>query len=122
MLKMVNEQVRVLGKLLRPMRNTGVYFSDPIPCDGAARLPGHAIDKVSSDAPLMIGEFQSPDGSDYAMLVNLELRRSTKVTIKTLKPAARISQVSSSDGLDQQLPPEGALWLTAGQGVLLHLH
>jgi hypothetical protein len=122
LLKMVNDQVKTLGKVLRPRKSTGVYFTAPLPYDGAPGLPGRYIESISADAPLMIGEFDGGDGSSFAMVVNLELRHSAKLLIRPRKPGGILRQLSSMDTIEQQLPPEGALWLTAGQGVLLHIH
>ncbi len=80
-LKMVNDQVKTLGPVMRPLTSTGVYFTAPSFAPSLPKLPGRWIGKATSAAPLMIGEFAGAADQRYAMIVNLSLRDSAHVTL-----------------------------------------
>lgn len=118
-LKMVNDQVKTLGPILRTLHSTGVYYNQP-PTSGLTALPGELIESISAATPIMLGEFCDDSGHRWAVLVNLSLRESAKVTIKW---TAKIKGASLVSPVDASLDPlkDDTLWLTAGQGVLLKL-
>lgn len=120
-LRMVNEQVRILGPMLRKLVNNGVYFTQPQPAAGLPQLPGAAVQSITADSPLMVGEFAAPQGEKYAMAVNLSLAKSTRMVINPKPPLKLVRHYSPVNADLRPLPPDGALWLTAGQGVLLKL-
>jgi hypothetical protein len=120
-LRMVNEQLRVFGPLMRPLQSTGMYFTAP-PDAALAPLPGELIESVSSATPVMVGEFaHKADGSRYAMLVNLGLDRSSEIRITLRAPYAAAHQISPVDRSLIPVAMDDSFWLTAGQGVLLKL-
>jgi hypothetical protein len=119
--RMTNEQVKVLGRFMRPLTSTGVYFTTPAPFDNAPALPGKLIDAVHSATPVMIGEFSGPADETYAMVVNLSLERSSRVTITPAAGRAIAGQISPVDAGLSPIEKDGSLWLTAGQGALLKL-
>jgi hypothetical protein len=139
-LKMVNQQVGILGRRLARLRSTGVYFTAP-PAPGLATLPGKFVQSVQSATPMMIGEFtdSAGEGARYAMVVNLSLTQSARfaITLAGAAPAAstaptrptklaapdesRLRCVSPADGSSIAMEPGNAWWLTAGQGVLIEL-
>ena len=55
------------------------------------------------------------------MMVNLNLERSSRFTLKTGKAYQKISTASPADGSFAPLPDshENSIWLPAGQGALL---
>ena len=118
-LKMVNDQVKVLGPLLRPLKSTGAYFTHPQPAAALPTLPGSWVQAVDCPAPLMIGEFVGPRDQQYAMVVNLSLTDSAQFKFTPRIADAPVQQISPVDG--SLLPPEAgnAFTLAAGQGVLL---
>lgn len=118
-LKMVNDQVKVLGPVLRPLKSTGVYFTGPQPAPALPALPGGWVDAVECPAPLMIGEFAGPHDERYAMIVNLSLRDSAWFKLTCRDPRADVRQISPADGSPLPSEPDNAVWLTAGQGALL---
>jgi hypothetical protein len=67
----------------------------------------------------MVGEFGGGQGERYAMVVNLNLTRAAKVTVKTQSKSVR--RVSPVDGSLMPVADDGSLWLRAGQGTLLKL-
>lgn len=119
-LRMVNEQVKALGPIVRRLRSTGVYFTEPVPTGGLPKLPGKLVESVVGSGPVMIGEFTGHDDSRWAMLVNLNLRESVhlKITWAGMVHGGRC--VSPVDGSVAALVGS-SIWLTAGQGVLVRL-
>lgn len=120
-LREVNRQVGILGPTMNRLRPTGVFFSAPLPVPGLPPLPGRVIASVESEVPLMVGEFTGSDGADFAMVVNLSLKRSAKFRIKTAAAAKGIDIVSAEDGRLVPMDNEAGAWLVAGQGLLLRL-
>ncbi|MGI8907193.1 MAG: hypothetical protein ACR2IE_11960 [Candidatus Sumerlaeaceae bacterium] len=120
-LKMVNEQLQVIGSHMRKLKNTGVYFTSPAPVADLPLLPGQLVESAQCEAPLMIGEFDGPDASKYIMVVNLSLEQSAKFQVTLMQQDAWPQQVSPADGSLVPLEQEVSLWLTAGQGALIKL-
>jgi len=128
-LREVNRQVKLLGPMMNRLNSTGVYFTDPAPADGLPKLPGKAIAQVKSRAsikgfsdatpPIMIGEFESEDGANYVMLVNLSLEKSTNIILHTSKEYAKKEVVSAADGTHSPLDETNGYWLLPGAGVLI---
>ena len=120
-LKMVNEQLRVIGPIMRRLKSTGVYFTQP--ADPSLKtLPGEIIAALRSVTPIMVGEFaHREDGSRYVMLVNCGLAQTTEISIAQHAPGYTLSQVSPVDGSLIPVNLGDLLWLAAGQGVLLKL-
>ena len=118
-LRMVNEQVKVLGPIMNQLTSTGVFFTSPAPAKNLPALPGRLIESIVADSPVMVAEFSSRNGVDYVMLVNLNLASSSKLTIKPHQPSAKMESISPVDASASPLANDNAIWLTAGQGVLL---
>ena len=118
-LKMVNDQVKVLGPLLRPLKSTGVYFTPPQPAPALPKLPGAWVQTIDCPTPLMIGEFVAPKGERYAMVVNLSLTDSAQFKLTPRNANAPVQQISPVDGALLSPEPGNAFSLVAGQGVLL---
>jgi len=118
-LKMVNEQLKVIGPMMMNLESTGVYFTEPVSVDCMPTLPGDVVDSATADQPLMIGEFKDPDGGSWAMIVNLSLDRSTKFSFSSSVGGESTRHYSPVDGSALKLEAENSLWLTAGQGVLI---
>jgi hypothetical protein len=118
-LRMTNEQLKVVGPVMRRLRSTGVYYTSPAD-ESLAALPGEVVENVTSSTPLMVGEFaHRSEGGRYALLVNVALDRSTEVRVKPRAERANVSQLSPVDGSFAPLLSEESFWLTPGQGVLL---
>jgi hypothetical protein len=118
---MVNDQIKVVGPIMEPLKSLGVYFTMPQPAPSLPGLPGKWMIGASCDVPLMIGEFSGSADEKYAMVVNLSLRDSARFALKLSAPAAEVQQVSPADGSLLPLEAGNAAWLAAGQGVLLKL-
>ena len=130
-LKEVNRQVKVLGPIMNRLRSTGVFYTQPAPADGLPALPGRLVDSIESrtsikgfsDAkpPMMIGEFESKNGSAYVMVVNLSLEKSANFLLKTRKQDTKKQVISAVDGEAQPFDETNGQWLIPGQGVLIEL-
>jgi hypothetical protein len=120
-LKMVNDQVKVLGPIMQPLKSTGVYFSSPTVVKSLPTLPGEVVDDVSSASPLMVGEFSGVANDRYVMVVNLSLERSTLCKLKPHRADAKLSAFSPVDGSLSAIADDLSLWLTSGQGVLIKI-
>lgn len=120
-LRMVNDQLRVIGPIMAELRNTGVYVGGPGAPAGITKLPGEVVQNVDAAGPVMVGEFAGADGGRWAMVVNLSLERAAKVGMKWRGEAKGVRQVSPVDGSLLPLDAGDNVWLPAGQGVLLNL-
>jgi hypothetical protein len=118
-MRMVNDQVRVLGPTMRRLKSTGVFFTGSVPGISGSALPGRWVKEAGAEGPLMVGEFEG-EGGRYAMVVNLSLERSVRAVVKSAA-AGEILQVSPVDGTTMPIDDNEAVWLAAGQGVLLKL-
>jgi hypothetical protein len=118
-LKTVNDQVAALKPILVGLRSRGVYFSTPAPAASLPRLPGKLFTSVKATTRVMVGELGDRKGGSYAMVVNLDLTRSAKVTLTARSGTVR--RVSPVDRSLEPLGKGGTLWLPAGQGALLKL-
>jgi hypothetical protein len=118
---MVNSQTAVIGRMIRPLKSIGVYFTAPAPAAGLPSLPGRWINAIACGAPLMVAEFIGPAGEKYAIVVNLSLRDSAKLTITPRGSGDGLQIASPVDGSFASISSDHSLWLTAGQGALLKL-
>ena len=118
--RMVNEQVKVLGPTLKPLKSEGVYFTTA-PAPSLPVLPGKMIQAIESSpaAPAMVGEFSGAGDAKFAMVVNLSLERTARFTIRRTSPGA-MKSISPVDG-SKAAVEDDSIWLPAGQGVLLEL-
>lgn len=117
-LRMVNEQVKVVGKAMRGLKSTGLYFTAPAPAESLPKLPGRLVRDVESSAPLMLGEFSGAGDSNYVMAVNLSLEQTNGLVLKMQDQAGDLEQLSPADGTWQSVTAN-AVCLPAGQGVLI---
>ncbi len=129
-LRMVNEQVRVLGPVMNRLQSTGVFFSGRQPVETAKTLPGRLIKQVLAVTSVrreglpelpgtMIGEFTSAAGEDYFLIVNLSLTRSVNVKPQLINATRKLTIISSVDGRELPFDTEQGHWLVAGAGVLV---
>jgi hypothetical protein len=120
-LKMVNDQVKVLGPTLLKLHSTGVYFTSPAPVDNLPPLPGKRVASVECPTPIMVGEFDGPEGQGWVMLVNLSLRDSAKPKVAWAGTGSAPQVMSPADGSMSPMDADNTIWLTAGQGALIRV-
>ncbi|MCW3092905.1 MAG: hypothetical protein JWP81_3974 [Ferruginibacter sp.] len=119
-LEEVNRQMAILGPIIKQLTSTGVYFTSPSPESSLPVLPGKWVEKLDTDAPMMVGEFVSANGTNYVMVVNLSLEKSARFDLKTKIEQEKIWTISvGEDGQLVQASHKNGIWLTAGQGILI---
>lgn len=115
-----NLQVRTLAPILLKLKSTGVFYSvipaDAKLFDGFKKLPGRLVADVKCElkrSNYLVGEFKHEDGSDWVMIVNLDLENIAHFRIKTLgdrKVQSFNNYLGTSCTLDT--------WLKPGQGKI----
>ena len=121
----INHRIAKLGPFLTKLTSTGAYCTEPLP-PGAQPLAADAPVKKAEGGPLLIGCFQSAQGTQCVMVVNRSF--SDKVTAKLtlddkLRGVAEISQ-DSGKPLAETLPAGGVVTvqLEPGEGRLFVLN
>jgi hypothetical protein len=127
-LKMVNQQIKVLGPVMNRLTTTGLFFTGSLVGD-MKPLPGQIVKSVESTTsvqgysdvkpPVMVGEFTGEDGYDYAMIVNLSMERSANIKAQTVKDYSARERISAEDASASPLDETNGHWLVPGQGVLV---
>ncbi len=102
----MNRKVAVLAPILSRLTSTGIYFTAPPPAQESPLLPEKIIEYVTSTTPVMVGEFSGPADPTYAMLVNLSLQQSAKLTIKTRVAGQPVRRISAMDGDPHAFSPD----------------
>jgi len=145
--QVINDQIRVLGKVLKAYDSTSVWFSDlvpvkePVPAEEPVPVkepvlteklptnPGDVVKEIQlswspnggeiSDTPsVMVGQFKAKDGThDAVMVVNLNFGRSVKVEAVPTEEGKNITAVSPIDGQTDERPSSG-WWILPGHGRL----
>ncbi len=140
-LREVNRHLSILGPIIKTLKSTGVYFTDPTIDPSLPLLPGKIVKSVECPEPLMIGEFVSAKGNRYVMVVNISLERSARFILNTdienerlfvvstgeqtpyfreiTNDELRKSRTSGSSKEQQALAKDKNYWIPAGQGVLI---
>jgi hypothetical protein len=70
---------------MKKLTSTGVYFTSSrvtAPETSLPLLPGNWVEKLDTDAPMMVGEFVSANGTKYVMVVNLSLENLQSLILK----------------------------------------
>jgi hypothetical protein len=119
--KDVNREILAIAPILQGLKTAGVYFTAPPPVSSLPVLPGALIKSAESDTPLMIGEFEGPQGAKYTMAVNLSLQKSVKVSLIPGNSGDKLQLISSADGSSSDLDVKEGFWLTAGAGALIKI-
>ena len=119
-LQEVNRQLSVLGPIIKQLSSTGIYFTSPVPAKSLNALPGNWVEKLETDAPMMLGEFASKNGTRYVMVVNLSMEKSAKFKLITKIQNEKIWILEAGeDGYLIEKDINEGYWLTAGAGVLI---
>ena len=118
-LQEVNRQLSVLGPVIKQLKSTGVYFTSPAPVESLPLLPGTLIEKIESEGPMMIGEFEGKEAK-YVLIVNLSLHKSVKFKMQTKIPNEKVWIAETGEkGRFIERDINEDYWLTAGTGVLI---
>jgi hypothetical protein len=111
----------ILGPLVSKMSSTGLYFTSPAPDSSLPVLPGGWAQQLTSEEPMMVGEFRDADGTNYLMVVNLSLGKSARFDVQTKIPSEEMYLVSVGEATHplERISHKNGVWLPAGQGVLI---
>ena len=116
MLRNVNLQIQNLGPAYVTLKNKHVFHHPEIP-PGSAGLETSSLVARLEGGQLLVGEFTSPHGGNYVLVVNKDLQRSTSFDIE-LKQPGPIQLLNAYTGQPETWSGEQN-WLAPGQGMLL---
>ncbi|NLC57485.1 MAG: hypothetical protein GX774_11660 [Armatimonadetes bacterium] len=122
-IRQLNGEMKVLGRILLGLTSTGVYHSGEIP-PGCTRAGTDLPLTLPAEQPLVLGLFRGRDGSEWAMVVNRDYDRAQDVTLGVKGHVASVGAISPADGKETALPlADGklTLQLAPGDGRLLRL-
>ena len=97
MAKAINAELKNLSGTLVHLTSTAVYHTAPIPA-GCTALPGDAPIQVKDGGPLVLGFFKHDDGSQWAMVVNRDLHKSTAGTLAFDPKITSLQELSPKTG------------------------
>lgn len=119
MLRDVNLQLQNILPVYITLKNVNVFHHPNVPDGSQGIATSKFIESVEGGGDFVVGEFEGPDGQQFAMVVNRDLHKSTPFQVK-FKEDGEIQRVSAYTG--QINPWQGEdRWLAAGQGMLLCL-
>ena len=115
-----NFQVRTLAPILMKLKSIGVFYS-VIPADAALftdfkKLPGRLVEDLKCElgrSNFLVGEFKHEDGSDWCMIVNLDVENIAHFRIKTVGNR-KVQSYNNYLGTPCTLDT----WLKPGQGKI----
>jgi hypothetical protein len=122
--KQLNSEILQLGKTLLHLRSTAVYHTGGTIPQGCSRLPVDSLLNVPQELPLMVGFFNGPDDSRYAMVVNRDNQRPVATQVHISEQIRSIWRMPTSrdNSRPVRVDVEGAaIDLAPGGGVLLRL-
>jgi hypothetical protein len=125
MAKAINAELKKLSATLVALTSTAVYHTAPIPA-GCTALPADAPIQAKAEKPLLIGLFKHEDGSQWAMVVNRDLHKSTNATLTFDAKVTAVDELNpktgtlekaslSSHALARELSPGGIKFLKLAQ-------
>jgi hypothetical protein len=97
MAKSINAELKNLSSTLIKLTSTAVYHTAPIPA-GCAALPADALIRPKADKPMQIGFFKHDDGSQWAIVVNRDLHKSTTATLTFDRTITSLRELSPKTG------------------------
>lgn len=116
MLRNVNLQIHKLGPTYVRLKSVNVFHHPEVP-EGCSGMDTSKFLAGLGGGNLLVGEFESPEGRPYVLVVNKDLHRSTAFTVR-FKGEGKVLQVNAYSGHAQPWGGEND-WLGPGQGMLL---
>jgi len=119
----INSEVRVLGRMLLRLTSTGVFHTGGVPV-GCRRLGSDALVQVPQEAPLVLGFFRDEGGGDFVMIVNRDYTKPVEYAISFRSHVVSVAEVDATDGTLKALAlsnRRARLKLRPGDGKLLQL-
>jgi hypothetical protein len=97
MAKRINAELKKIGPTLVQLKSTAVYHTAPAP-EGTTQLPGEAPIQVDGSAPLVLGFFKHDDGSDWAIVVNRDIRLKVSAGLTFDHGVKQVEELSPESG------------------------
>jgi hypothetical protein len=97
MAQAINAELKKLSGTLVRLTSTAVYHTAPVPA-GCTALPADAPIHAQDSAPLVLGFFKHDDGSQWAMVVNRDLRKATATTLTLDPKITKLDELSPQTG------------------------
>lgn len=118
MVRNVNLQVHQLAPAYLKLKSINVFHYPNVPA-GCSGIETSKYIKELGGGDYLVGEFESPDGRPYVMLVNKDIHKSVNFSI-IFKWPGKVMAVNQYTGAEYPAGGE-ADWLAPGQGILLSL-
>jgi hypothetical protein len=122
LLREINRQLQLIGPRLMKMTLQKVYYRNAadLLCPGISEGDSTFFETFdcSLKTPLMIGEFKHEDGSDWVMMVNLNLGYPVALNFTLKSPYASLEKVDLGTGNLLPVQPPHPFCLLPGTGVL----
>ncbi len=118
MARRVNLQIHRLAKTYAKLKSVNVFHYPIVPQGSQGIDSSKYLAKVGS-GDMLVGEFESPDGQPYIMVVNKSMTKSTTLEIQFKDPGT-IQMLNQYTGVVEDWVGEDT-WLGPGQGMLLSL-
>jgi hypothetical protein len=106
MAKRINGELKKMIPVLSRLTSTAVYHTAPVP-SGGTRLPGDAAIQVEGSPQLVLGFFKHEDGSEWAMVVNRDLRKRANVELGFKQNIKNVEALSPQTGALSPLEVKG---------------
>jgi hypothetical protein len=119
-IKRLNGDILAIGDTLLSLTSTGTYHTGPIP-HGCARLPLDAPLQLPDEKPLVVGFFDGPGKTQYALVANADPHKAVDFAIAVHPEVKRLFALSFRDGKAVAVALQGgraAYRLEAGDGRL----
>lgn len=118
MIRFVNLQIHKLAPTYTKLKSVNVFHYPNVP-DSCKGIDTSKYVKEVKGGDFLVGEFESPDGRPYVMLVNKDINKSANFSI-IFKWPGKVMMVNQYTGTEYPAGGEHD-WLAPGQGVLLSL-
>lgn len=94
--KRLNAEINAWAPTLMKLKSTAVYHTAPLPSSTVA-LPKDAVVQVG-EGNYIVGTFQHDDGSEWVMIMNRDISKGVKTTVKFDKGLKRLRELSTKNG------------------------
>jgi hypothetical protein len=117
-IRLMNLQIHKLAPTYLKLKSVNVFHHPNIPKGCRGMDSAKLVAQLQGDGDLLVGEFEGPAQTPYAMVVNKSITKSCHFSVK-FKGEGKIYITSPFTGLDNLFGGEH-VWLSPGQGKLLH--
>lgn len=124
--KQLNSEIKHLAPTLMKLKSVAVYHTGTLPT-GAKPLPKDGLISQIEGGEFVVGQFNGPDGSRYAMITNRDMRKSARAKI-TFSQKVRAYETCADTGgehfLVLQSDNGNSVWINnfaPGDGKLIRI-